>query len=207
MDSSNKNYEQISDDDVIAMTVKALNNNGIETTVVDNGAQAREKLLAMIPEGSEVMDMSSTTLLELKIPEMIKTDNRFQAIKNKLSAMGDSQAKEKKRLGAVMDYAIGSVHAVTQDGHVLVASYTGSQLPAYVYGALHVIWVVGTQKIVKDTEAGIKRIYKYVLPLESERMRRVYKAPGSAVNKLLIFNKEIVAGRIKMILVKEKLGF
>ncbi len=99
------------------------------------------------------------------------------------------------------------MHAVTEDGKVLIASNSGSQLPAYAYGSGHVIWVVGAQKIVKNLDEGIKRIYEHSLPLESERARKAYGVPGSAVNKLLIINKEIIPGRITMILTKEKLGF
>ena len=112
-----------------------------------------------------------------------------------------------KKTGAAPEYCIGSVHAVTQDGKVFIASNTGSQLPSYAYGSANVIWVVGTQKIVKDFDEANERIYKYTLPLESERARKAYGVPGSAVNKMLIVNKEVAPGRITIIFVNEKLGF
>ena len=68
------------------------------------------------------------------------------------------------------------------------------------------IWVVGAQKLVKDFDEGIKRLYEYSFPLEDERARKVY-GMGSGVNKILVVNKEFVQGRITMIIVKEKLGF
>jgi hypothetical protein len=89
---------------------------------------------------------------------------------------------------------------------VLIASNTGSQLPAYVYGARHVIWVVGTQKIVKDVSEGMQRIWEYCLPLEDERAREAYGV-GSAVNKLLIIHGEVRPNRITVIFVKAVLGF
>ena len=95
---------------------------------------------------------------------------------------------------------------VTEDGKVLIASNSGSQLPGYAYGSSHVIWVVGTQKIVNNIDDGMKRIDQYVLPLESERAHKAYGVPGSFVSKLLIFNREN-PGRITMILVKQPLGF
>ena len=67
-------------------------------------------------------------------------------------------------------------------------------------------WVVGAQKVVKNVDEGVKRIYEYVLPLENERARKAYGV-GSNVSKLLIINKEIRSERVKLILVKEKLGF
>lgn len=117
-----------------------------------------------------------------------------------------TQGSLMQKMGAGPDWAIGSVHAVTEDGHVLIASATGSQLPAYAYGSSHVVWVVGAQKIVRDSDEGMRRIYEHCLPLEDARARKVYGI-GSGVNKVLTINKEVQAGRITMVIVKEKLGF
>jgi len=101
---------------------------------------------------------------------------------------------------------VSSVHALTEDGHLIIASNTGSQLSSEAYAGGKVIFVVGTQKIVKDNQEGIKRIYEYCLPLEDERARKAY-GMGSNVSKILIINKEIFPERITVFLVKEKLGF
>src|SRR5437870_8429458 len=60
-------------------------------------------------------------------------------------------------LGAAPDIMLGSVHAVTETGSLLAASMSGSQLGPYVSGAGRVIFVVGTQKIVRDVEEGLLR--------------------------------------------------
>jgi hypothetical protein len=112
-----------------------------------------------------------------------------------------------RQTGAAPDWAIGSVHAVTEEGQIVVASATGSQMPAYLYGAGHVVWVVGIQKIVPDLNAAIQRVYDHVLPLESDRARKAYGVPGSAVNKLLVINKEVQPSRATLIFVNEVLGF
>jgi len=103
------------------------------------------------------------------------------------------------------DYAAGSVHAVTEDGQVLIASGTGSQVGPYASGAGKVVWVVGAQKIVKDLNEGFKRLEEYVVPLENEHMQTLYKV-GASANKLLIVNKDR-PGRTTMIIVKENIGF
>ena len=117
-----------------------------------------------------------------------------------------TDVQEKKKLGAAPNWAVGSVHAVTEDGHLLVAAKTGSQLPAYAYGAGRVLWIISTKKIVKDVDDGTRRIYEYSLPLEDQRALKAY-GTHSEVNKILILNKEIVRDRIIAILVKEDLGF
>jgi hypothetical protein len=200
-------YDQLADEQTINKTVEALKNNGINTVLVENGEEAKKKVFELIPEGAEVMTMSSVTLDTLGISDEIQNSKKYNSVKNKLNSMNrETQNKEMQLLGAAPDYAIGSVHAVTEDGKVVVASNTGSQLPAYVYASPHVIWVVGTNKITKDLDEAMKRVYEHVLPLESERLKKVYGVPSN-VSKVLIINKEINPQRITMVLVKEKLGY
>ncbi len=201
-------WKQLADKEAINRTIDSLKKNGIDAKFVENGEEAKKQVLSMLPEGAEVMNMTSVTLDTAGIVSELNDSNKFNSARNKLNSMNRAEeGLEMQKLGAAPEWAIGSVHAVTEEGHVLVASNTGSQLPAYAYGSSHVIWVVGAQKIVKNTDEGMKRIYEYVLPLESERAKKAYGVSGSNVSKLLIVNKEITPGRITVILVGEKLGF
>lgn len=203
-----KKFDQLADTAKVERTISALKQNGIDAVFVQSGLVAKEKALSLIPDGADVMDMSSVTLATIGITDVFHHSGKYNSIKNVLSKMNrETDHMEMQRIGAAHEYAIGSVHAVSEDGHVLIASNTGSQLPGYAYGASRVVWIVGTQKIVKNTDEGMQRIYEYVLPLESERARKAYGVPGSNVSKLLIINKEIVPGRITLIFVNEKLGF
>lgn len=191
-------YNQLASDQNIEKTTAALKENGVDALVVDNTAAAKAKVLELLPASAEVMTMSSETLRETGI-------NELDSVHNKFSSMDE---KAKRQLGAAPEWAIGSVHAATEDGKLLIASNSGSQLPAYVYSAARVIFVVGTQKIVANLDEGIKRIYEYVLPLESARANKAYNiTTGSFVSKLLVINREIQPGRVTVIFVKEKLGF
>lgn len=202
-------WNQLAEKVRVERTIEALKTNGINAISVETTEDAKKAVLSQIPEGAEVMTMSSVTLSEVGLDEEINgKGSKYNPVRDKLYSMDrNTQMQEMNKLGAAPEYALGSVHAVTEDGKVLIASNTGSQLGAYSYGALNVIWVVGTQKIVKDTDEGIKRIYEYVLPLESERAKKAYGVPGSNVSKILIINKEINPGRVSLILVNEKLGF
>ncbi len=204
-----KDWSELAGDESITKTIGALKANGINTFVVENGIEAKEKVFELIPQGAEVMSMSSVTLDTIGVSKEINESGNYNSDKVKLAKMDrKTQELEMERIGAAPEYAVGSVHAVTENGKVIIASNTGSQLPAYAYGASHVIWVAGTQKIVVNLEQGLKRIYEYVLPLESERINKVYNmTSGSNVSKLLIINKEIAPNRLTLILVKEKLGF
>jgi hypothetical protein len=116
------------------------------------------------------------------------------------------QGHEMRQLSAAPDWVVGSVHAVTEGGSLLVASASGSQLGPIVSGAGRVVLVIGGQKVVPDLETGMRRIYEYCFPLEDLRAREAYGVP-SGVNNLLVVNKSVVPGRITAILVTSPLGF
>lgn len=189
-------------DDIIDKTVEALKRNGIETFVFSKRDMLRKKIFDILPEKAEVMNMSSVTLDMLAISSEILNSERYDPIRNKMKHLNK---KEQRKEGACADYSIGSVHAVTESGEVLIASATGSQLSAYAYASGKIIWVVGTQKIVKDREQGLRRIYEYCFPLENERAKKVYNT-GSRVGKILIINAED-AGRFTLLFLKENIGF
>jgi hypothetical protein len=141
------------------------------------------------------------------IAHEIETSGRYDPVRPRTGSMDrTSQAGEIRRLTAAPDVMLGSVHAVTETGALLTASMGGSQLGPYVSGAGRVILVVGTQKIVSDVEEGLRRIYDYSFPLEDARAQAAYGI-HSAVNKILIINREIIPGRITVVLVDEVLGF
>lgn len=205
--SSNQEFGELASDEQIEHAAKALEANGIHTVIAENGEEAKRIFFELVPEGSEVFLGASVTLETLGIKDEIDTSGQYDALRPRIFAMNrETKDREIRKLGGAPDYAAGSVHAVTEDGHVLIASNSGSQLGPYASGAGRVIWVVGAQKIVKDLNEGLRRIYEYDLPLETEHMRQLYNAP-TGVNKILIVNREIRPNRITMILVKETLGY
>ncbi len=205
---ADKQWTTPATENVIETTIKALAKNGIDAELAKDGQDAKARVLKLIPKGAEVMTMTSQTLEELGINQEINESGEYEAVKVNLMKMNrETQAVEMQKLGAAPEWAIGSVHAVTLDGKVLIASNSGSQIPGYSYGASHVIWIVGAQKIVKNMDEGLNRIYKHTLPLEAERASLAYGVPGSFVSKLLIINQELVVGRIKMVIIPEKIGF
>ena len=207
IESSERLFSEIVSDDQIKRTAQALEANGIKTLIAENAEEAKRLFFELVPEEAEVFLGASVTLEMLGIQQEIDKSGRFDALRPKMFAMNrETQGREIRKLGGAPDYAAGSVHAVTEDGHVLIASNTGSQLGPYASGAGKVIWVVGAQKLVKDLNEGLKRINEYVLPLEEEHMQTLYKA-STAVSKLLIVNRELRPGRSTMIIVKEKVGF
>lgn len=193
----------------IRKTSAALSSHGITVHLADDPSQTKKLVYSLIPKGAEVMTATSTTLNQLGLTDEINNSIHHNSVKSQLSKLNrEKDSLQMQKLGAGPDYIIGSVHAVTEDGKVIVASGSGSQLPAYTYGASHVIWVVSTKKIVKNLEEGLERIYTHILPQEDKRMKSVYGPDASSnVNKLFILNNELNKSRINLIFVKEDLGF
>lgn len=200
-------FSQIAADERIQRTVAALEASGIHALVAETAADAKRLFFELVPEGSEVFLGASVTLEVTGIKDEIDQSGRYDALRPRMFAMNrETQATEIRKLGAGPDFAAGSAQAVTEDGHIIFASMTGSQVGPYASGAGKVIWVIGAQKLVKDVAEGLRRIEEYCVPREEVHMQELYKI-GTSLNKILIFNKEIKPGRATIIIVKEALGF
>jgi L-lactate utilization protein LutC len=201
----NRAYANLASDEQIERTVKALEANGIRTIVVANAEEARAKLFEVLPTGAEVFTSTSRSLDTLGVQGEI--DQRYDSVRVKLASLDPkTQGREMVKLGATPEVILGSVHAVTETGSLVIASATGSQLAGYASAAAKVVWVVGAQKIVPNLDEAMKRLYEYTLPLEDERALQVYGV-NSSVNKLLIIHREVTPGRATLILIKENIGF
>ncbi len=200
-------FSQLSSLDRIAAVGEALEHNGVRTFVVQSGDEARTTVDSLIPLGAEVFNNTSRTLESIGVADDIERSGRYVPLRLRLFQMDrEMQAREMRILAASPDYVVGSVHAVTEEGSLLLASASGSQLGPIVSGAEHVIFVIGGQKIVPDLETGIRRILEYSYPLEDRRAREAYGVP-SGVNSILIINHAVATDRITAILVHEALGF
>ncbi len=201
-------WNVLASEEQVQTVAAALEANGMRVIVAENGEEAKKAVFDVIPEGAEVMSMTSVTLDTLGITHDINETDRFDPVRPHLySEESKWSPRERKQHANAPEWSIGSVHAITEKGQVVIASNTGSQLAAHVYGADHVVWVVGTQKLVSDLDAAFKRIYEHTLELESERARKAYGVAGSYVSKMVIVNKEVNKDRVTVILVKEVLGY
>jgi len=185
----------------------ALTAHGFTVEILDDAATARTRIKDLIPEGASVFTGASETLRLSGIEDDINTSGRYDAVKSRgLTLDRATQMAEIWRLMATPDVIVGSVHAVTETGSLVVASASGSQLPGYAGGAARAIWIVGAQKLVPDLPAALRRVEEHCLPLESARVQAVYGRP-SAINRLLILNADTDPGRGTVLLLREAIGF
>ena len=199
-------FTALPDEQTLAGTVVALEEHGFSVEVVNDLDAAREAVLARIPEGSSVMTNTSVTLEETGIAKAINDGGRYESSRNRMLALDfATQLPEMKAIAGQAEYALGSVHAVTQAGSLFIASASGSQLASYAWGAANVIFVVGAQKLVPSAEAARERIIEHSLPLEDARALAVY-GQNSFVGKILEIHQEL-PGRIHLVLIRQLVGF
>ena len=200
-------FTALPDEQVLQATVVALEEHGFSVEVVDGLGAARAAVLARIPDGSSVMTNTSVTLAETGIADAVNDGGgRWESARNAMFALDfATQAQQMKAIGGQPDYALGSVHAITAGGTLVIASASGSQLASYAWGAANVIFVAGAQKLVPDLAAAHQRIYTHSLPLEDARAQAAY-GQHSQVGKILEIHQEL-PGRIHLVLIREAVGF
>ncbi len=184
----------------------ALRSHNIEAFVVETGAEARDVVLGLVPEGAEVHSGKSKTLEDIGLYAAFMESGRYDAVRPRMAALDRAtQGREIRKLSAAPDVMLGSVAALTADGTIVAASATGSQLAAYAAGAGTLILVVGSQKLVPDLDAAMRRIREVVFPWENDRVRE-RMGVDTALEKVLLILGEWRAGRTTVVLVREPVG-
>jgi predicted RNA-binding protein with PIN domain len=193
-------------DDRLEQVAAALRSHNIEAIIVDTGDEARETVLGLIPEGAEVYSGKSKTLADVGLFSELVESGRYDAIRQRLLKMDRAtQGREMRKLMTAPDFMLGSVAAVTEDGALVAASATGSQLSGYASGAGRVILIVGSQKIVADLDAAMIRIRDVAFPYENAQVRASLGV-DTALQKVLVIYGEWREGRTTVVLVREPVG-
>lgn len=207
---NNRNFDELADNTQVQKTINSLKANGFLPILVNSKEEALEKIQEMIPDNASVMNGTSATLREIGYIDYLKEGgHKWNNLHEKVLAELDPEKQAKLRKTSVIsDFYLGSAHAVTENGEILIASNTGSQLPHLVYTSQNIIFVVGAQKIVSNIDEAFKRLNEHVIPLENERMKGVYGV-GTTHAKTLILHKEnpMMGRQIYVVIVNEKLGF
>ncbi|MEO5703544.1 MAG: LUD domain-containing protein [Candidatus Limnocylindrales bacterium] len=197
------------DEAAIERTAEALRAKGYAVHVVDDADAALDTILGILPEGAEVGQGASQTLEDIGVTHELEETGRFDAVRKHTRSMDRTTPeglRAMRKLGVGPDWYVNSAHAVTEDGTILVASNTGSQLAPVAFGAGEVIFAIGSQKIVPDLATAFRRLEEHILPLENARMQGLYGV-DSEIKKVLIIYKEFRPSRFTIVLINEPAGF
>ncbi len=127
-------FDSIASEAAINTTEKALSDHGFMPEIVETGADALARIKELIPAGASVMNGSSKTLTEIGFIDYFKSsEHNWNNLHGNILAETDPVKQAQLRsYSVVSDYYLGSVHALTQTGQLLIASGSGSQLPHLV---------------------------------------------------------------------------
>jgi hypothetical protein len=200
-------FSRAASEERIQKAATALRKNGFVVEVFSTAAEARSFVTSMLPKDKTIFTTRSETLRLSGLDDDINVSGSYISLRQQMTKLDRAtQMPEIKRLGATPDVVVGSAHAVTEDGRLIVASASGSQFGPLSSGAGKAIFVVGSQKIVPDLETGMRRIENYSYPKEDARMREQYNIP-SALLKILILNGDWPAARSTVVLIREAIGY
>lgn len=188
----------------------ALTEHHFEPIHVSTKEEALTKIQELIPKGASVMNGASRTLEQIGYTDYVKSDTHpWNNLHTGVIAETDPAKQAELRQQALhAEYYVGSVHALTETGELLIASNTGSQLPHLAFTSKNVLLIVGTQKIVPTLTDGFARIAEHVIPLEDERMKQVYGYGTTWAKTLVLHQENPNMGRtVRVIIVDEELGF
>ena len=206
MSQNHPDYMTPASEITLEQVARRIRERNIEVLIVKNGAEARQVVLERLPKGAEVHSGKSKTLQDSGIFDALMDQNQYNALRHQFLKMDrKTQGREIRKLIAAPDFMLGSVQAITEDGILVVASATASQIGPYANTAGKVILVVGSQKIVPDIDTAFRRIREYVLPWEEVQVRKAVNM-GTFVGKILIIEHEWISDRMTLILVKEPIG-
>jgi hypothetical protein len=193
---------------VIEKTIKSIENRGIKVVIAENADDALAILKKVIPSGAEVMNGSSTTLIEIGYEDFISKDQSgWWLVHSVITAENDDNKRaDLRRRSVAADYFISGANAIAQTGEIVGCDASGSRVGAWPFAAGHLILVAGINKIVPTLDDALNRIRQYAYPLEDTRAKRVYGTP-SIIGKCVILSHEKNEGRILLILVREALGY
>ncbi len=194
----------------VKKTITALTENNFIPIYVNTKEEALAKIGELIPQGVSVMNGSSETLREIGFTELLKNGgHKWENLHDAILAEPDmTKQAQLRRQSVLSDFYLGSAHAVTETGEIVIASNSGSQLPHLAFTSPNVILVIGAQKITPTLTDAFRRIEEYVIPLEDERMKGVYGF-GTTHTKTLVLHKEnpMIGRKVYIIIVNERLGF
>jgi L-lactate utilization protein LutB len=185
-----------------------LQKRGIRVIHAENGEKALELLITLIPPGSEVMNGSSTTLIEIGYPEYVRSGRSgWKDLHDVVTAENDDMKRsDLRRKSLTAEYFISGANAIAQTGEMVGCDKTGSRVGAWPFAAKNLMLVAGINKIVPTLDAAFQRVREYTCPLEDARAMRAYGTP-TRIGKCVILAHEMNEGRTTLILVNEILGY
>ena len=198
------------------VVVKNLNNRHFEAYYCANREEALAKALELIPAGASVGWGGATSAEQIGLLNAVRNGDYKAIDRDKTTTLADREAAMQACLGA--DVFITGSNAISMDGQLVNIDGIGNRVAAIVYGPKSIVMIAGMNKVVDNLEAAVTRARTVAAPINTQRFPvetpckvtgtcADCKSDGCICNQMLITRNCKPAGRIKVILVGEDLGF
>ena len=195
---------------------EALNKRYFEAYYCSGRAEALEKILELIPQGHVVSLGGATTVDELGVKDALR--QRGQAVIDRDTAKDAQERQEMLKKALTCDTFLMGSNAVSADGQLVNIDGTGNRVAALCFGPSQVIVVAGMNKVAGDLDGAMRRAREVAAPINAQRFQLKTpcsvnglcadcKGPDSICAQIVTTRLCKPAGRIKVILVGEDLGF
>lgn len=196
--------------------VDTLNKKGYEAIYAKDAEEARSIVASMIPKGATVGVGGSVTLAQTGILQDIQS-GAYNFI-DRYNQPSFEHMLEKYKEAYTADFFVTSTNAITRQGELVNIDATGNRVGAMGFGPSKVIVVAGTNKIVRDINAGILRA-KEIAPINSKRLKHQTPCTQDGICHdcacqhricnitTIIHNCYKFPGRIAVIIIPEDLGY
>ena len=193
--------------------VKNLQSRQFDAFYCETREEALAKALELIPKGSTVGWGGATSAKQIGLLDALHSDDYHYIDRDlapdRIQAMRDC---------LLADVFVTGANALSLDGEMVNLDGMGNRVAAICYGPKSVVVIAGMNKVAHDLDAAINRARTVAAPMNKQRFPAETpclvtgscadcKAPGCICNQIVVTRNCRPAGRIKVILVGEELGF
>ncbi len=201
-----------------AKVVKALESRHFEAFYCKTGSEAVEKALSLIPEKESVSWGGSMTLEAIGLTKRLHDCGQYEVLDRDRTS-SPAEKHEAMRRAFLCDNYLTSVNAISEDGQLVNVDGNGNRVAAIAFGPKQVIVIAGVNKIVKTLDDAVSRARNFASPVNAQRVPNIVtpcratgacedcKSPDSICTYVVTTRISRPAGRIKVILIGETLGF
>lgn len=192
-----------------------FNKRGFEAYYCPTKEDALAKAISLIPEEHVVSWGGSVSINDIGLRLYVL---EHRQVIDRDTAKTPEERQELLRKALLCDTYIMGTNAATEDGQLYNIDGTGNRVAALIFGPKQVIVIVGMNKVDPTLETAISRARTVASPMNMQRFSKKTPcavtgmcadclSPDSICNQMVRTRRCAPAGRIKVILVGENVGF
>lgn len=208
--------KEIANQNLANTIIKNMEKKNMEGYYCATSAEAVEKALSLMPEGSGITWGGSETIRECGLMDAIHEKNYVLIDRAEAKTPEEARAMYAKQVMA--DYFLMSSNAVTIDGELVNIDGHSNRVACLCCGPKNVIVIAGINKVCPDMESGLKRVRNFAAPPNAVRLNKNTPcaktgkcadcySPDCICSEIVITRRSSIPNRIKVILVGEELGY